>query len=107
MPAIRDIVLGGAVIAVRVKPKRVGAGSVQDASAKEVGLTETTSDGFRSGPEAPGGLGRSSRMLARRGVSGCRRFHGQAQEAPCLFERLATAGMKQDERSVGKASVST
>src|SRR3546814_10308029 len=34
-PAIRDIVLGGAVIAVRVKPKRVGAGSVQDASAKE------------------------------------------------------------------------
>src|SRR3546814_12873858 len=60
--------------------------------------TETTSDGFRSGPEAPGGLGRSSRMLARRGVSGCRRFHGQAQEAPCLFERLAKAGMSAARR---------
>src|SRR3546814_10061605 len=43
-PAIRDIVLGGAVIAVRVKPKRVGAGSVQDASAKEVRSEEHTSE---------------------------------------------------------------
>src|SRR3546814_17192465 len=92
MPAIRDIVLGGAVIAVRVTPKRVGAGSVPDASAKEVGLTETTSDGFRSGPEAPGGLGRSSRMLARRGGFGCRRFHGPSKEASVISERLPKAG---------------